>query len=242
MEHIPTSPDEKDITIASGTKPPCAPAALAPNFHEAVHDAVSKLLPSVLETLLPDLLAAPLSPSLSSLSASSQTSVPPPPLALSTLGTILSERVVLGLERKLGSICDRMLSHASYLRNTADVEFSEEVEDYRLDLIMAKEDCGADLDRVIADKLGGFKEECEAEEKQIGDRVEQTVDMAYDRVSEKIDALVNREREVLRRERGWLGWEREVFERDKRRSEGVGSNLERIRCIRRGTRAGSTPA
>jgi hypothetical protein len=199
-----------------------------------VHDAVSKFVPSVLEAVLPTLLTTPLSPSQSPKSRSSK---PPPQSALTTLGTILGEHVKRSLEQKLESIYADTLSHASYLRDTADTEFLEEVADGRTDLIIAKEDCVTELERVAAEKVDVFREECEVEEKGVGDRIDDRVNMAYDGVCEKIDAYVNTKMGHLRRERGWLGWEKEVFERDKRKFEAAKISEK----VERRARVGSAP-
>jgi hypothetical protein len=136
--YYPTSPTEKDSTATPSSQRPYQSATFASNLQDIVYDAVSKLLLSVLEALLLPLLTARSSPSPS---ASSQTSHPPPPPPLLALNTILSEHTTRRLEQKLSGICAGMLSDASYLHNTADTEFLEELEDKRLDLVMAKEDC-----------------------------------------------------------------------------------------------------
>jgi hypothetical protein len=188
----------------------------------------------VLETVLPTLLAAPLSPSSSPPTQSSNQS---PHLALTTLGEILGEHVKRSLERKLESICADALSHASYLRDVADTEFLEEVEDGRIDLVMAKEDCVTELDRITTERLNVFKEECEDEEKEVRDRVDHQANEAYDSMTERVDAYVNTKMSDLRRESGWLGWEKEVFERDKRKFEATKKDGN----VERGARAGSAP-
>ncbi|KAF1952730.1 hypothetical protein CC80DRAFT_452145, partial [Byssothecium circinans] len=135
--------------------------------------------------VLPDLLSAPLSPS-SSQSASSQTSTPPAPKALSVLGTILTKRVVLGLKRELESIHNQTLSHAESLRSTADAEFYEELEELRLELVQAQGDLVADLNRIGDDTLNEFKERCEVEEEEAGDRLLRRILTVYDRLNEKV--------------------------------------------------------
>jgi hypothetical protein len=232
--HWPSSPTEKDSIAALGPQSPYSPTSLTPQLQQAVHDAVSQFVPSVLEAVLPTLLTIPSSSSQSSPSWSSK---PSPQLALTTLGTILSEHVKRSLEQKLESICDDTLSHASYLRDIADTEFLEEVAEGRIDLVMAKEDCVTELDRVSTEKLDVFREECEVEEKEVGDRIVDKANMAYDSLSEKIDAYVNTKMGHLRRERGWLGWEKEVFERDKKKFEAAKTDGR----VDRGTRAGSAP-
>jgi hypothetical protein len=102
---------------------------------------------------------------------------------------------------------------------------------------MAKEDCVTELDRVTAEKLDVFREECEVEEQAVCDRVDQKANIVYDTMSEKIDAYVDHKMDFLKRERGWLGWEREVFEREKRRFENAMNNGR----SERGARAGSAP-
>ncbi|KAF2818445.1 hypothetical protein CC86DRAFT_157593 [Ophiobolus disseminans] len=236
----PISPTEKDSTAPPSFQPPCSSPTLTPNLQDAVHAAVSKLLPSVLEALLPTLFTTPSSPS-SPMSSQTSNPSPPPPPSLSALGTMLSEHAARRLELKIENICDNMLAHASYQRDTADTEFLEALEDKRLDLIMAKEDCVAELDRVVTDKLHMFREDCTAEEQEVGDRLEQTAITVCDNGKEKMDALISTERDFLRRERGWLNWERKVFERDKGEFESAKENAK-SGGLERSARAGSAPA
>lgn len=105
---------------------------------------------------------------------------------------------------------------------------------------MTKEDGIAELDRVVDDKLDVFKEECEDVVEHVEDRVQHIADLACDFVSGEINARINKEREVLGRERGWLGWEREVLERDRRALEKE-KEVERCELVGRGARAGSAP-
>ncbi|KAL5113148.1 hypothetical protein ACEQ8H_008987 [Pleosporales sp. CAS-2024a] len=233
-EHWPSSPTEKDSIAALCPQSPYSHTTLTPNTRQAVHDVVSECVQSVLETVLPALLAAPLSPSPL---PPSQSSKPSPQLALTTLGTILGDHIKRSLERKLESICADALSDASYIRDVADTEFLEEIADRRLELLMAKDDCVTELDCVTAEKLDEFREECEVDLEEVGDRIDIKANDAYDSVSERIDAYVNAKMDHLKRETGWLGWEREVFERDKRKFEVAKQDGH----VRRGVRARSVP-
>jgi hypothetical protein len=172
-EHLATSPKEKGSTVASSPKllPSPTIAALAPDIQkavkEAVYDAVAELLPGALKALLPELLTAGRSPSPSpssspSPSASSKTSTPPL-LKLSSLGPFRSDYMARGVKRKLETIFESTASHAAYLRDEADTEFVEGLEEYKLDVTIAKEDCVNDLSRVTEKMLEEFKATCEAE-------------------------------------------------------------------------------
>lgn len=218
-ERIPTSEEEKANTDTYTT------SALAPSIEQSVHTAVSKLLPGVLQTVLPGLvqsavsehlpsaleavlpilLSSPLSPSPSQ-SSSSQTSMGPAPKALSVLGAILTKRVVLGLKRELEGIQDQTLSHAEILRSNADTEFHEGLEELRLELVQAQEDLVVDLNRIGDVTLDEFREKCEAEEEEASNRLLQRILAVYDRLSKKTDLLDKGQEELPARERGF--WER----------------------------------
>jgi hypothetical protein len=130
------------------------------------------------------------------------------------------------VEGELQNIYAHTLSHANYLRNTADTEFFEALEEHRIDLVMVKEDAVTELEKTVTDTLERFREECEDVGEASLERVAEKADDICDGLTQQLYERGQREkvrlkceRERLRRERGWLGWEREVLERDKRRFE-----------------------
>ncbi|KAF1840063.1 uncharacterized protein K460DRAFT_371283 [Cucurbitaria berberidis CBS 394.84] len=175
-----------------------------------VQNAVSKYLPSALEDVLPNLLSAPLSPS--SQSASSQTSTRVPK-ALSALGTVLTKRVVLGLKQELEDVHNQTLSHADDLRSTADAQFQEDLEELRLELVQAQEELVNDLHRIGDDTLTEFKERCEAEGEEAGDRLSRRIFTVYDRLSDKVDPLLEGQGELATWKRGLLEQKDELLKR-----------------------------
>jgi hypothetical protein len=171
--------------------PQILPGLLETILPGLVQSAVSKHLPSALEVTLPHLLSAPLSPSPSpSQSASCQTSPVLVPKVLSALGEVLTRRVVLGLKQELEGVHDQTLSHAENSRCIADAEFQEELRDLRLELFQAKEDLVVDLNRIGDDTLNEFKQKCEAEEEEAGNRLLQKRLAEYDRFSDNGDTLI----------------------------------------------------
>ncbi|KAJ4348968.1 hypothetical protein N0V95_005016 [Ascochyta clinopodiicola] len=237
-----TSPTEKASSVPPGQSPRSyiSPADL----QREVMNAVATFLPGVLRQVLsdlPEIRTTPASPSISvAASVSSQTSIPPPPL--SSLNTPLDSRVARHVEAQLQSIYDHTLSHASYLRNAADAEMFEVLEDYKLDMNMIKDDALVELDREVVDKLEHFRADVADVVDEVGERVGERADELCDDVRERLDAIANtakvglqREQTELEREKKWLVWEREVLERDRRGFEKLTAQIERT------TRAGSAP-
>lgn len=173
--------------------------------------------------------------------------VVPPAAPLSSLGATLSEHVAKQVESQLHSIYNQTLSHAAYLRNAADVEFFEALEDHKVDLLLVKQDSLAELEREAVDRLEVLREDAGDVVEEVGEWIGDLACETFDGTRHKMDKLRNVEKEKvslalrrgqedLRRERGWLGWEREVFERDRRKVEARTSRSEGRAC-----RAGSAP-
>ncbi|KAJ4311537.1 hypothetical protein N0V94_007909 [Neodidymelliopsis sp. IMI 364377] len=175
------------------------------------------------------------------------TSISPQPV--SSLGTLLSACMAKKVEKELQNIYGQTLSHANYLRNTADVEFFEALEEHRIDLVMVKEDAVAELEKMVTDTLEAFREQCEdvgeASLERVAEKADDICDNVTQRLHEREQGGKGRskcEREELRRDRGWLGWEKEVLERDKRRFEH--ERRQKNECSdseTRDRRAGSAP-
>ncbi|KAH8723587.1 hypothetical protein GQ44DRAFT_773959 [Phaeosphaeriaceae sp. PMI808] len=132
-----------------------------------------------------------------------------------------------------------------------------------------QEDLVVDLNRIGDDTLNEFKERCEAEEEEAGDRLLQEIFTVYDRPSEKVDPLIKGQGESTTRKRGLLERKDELLKRKStllegernspaqelalldresglpkmewERIESVTVNLERSKCEEQGMRARSAP-
>jgi len=113
--------------------------------------------------------------------------------------------------------------------------------------MMVKEDSLAELEKAAVDKLELLREEAGDVVEEVGEWIGEFAYGAYDDAREKMDGLrgleegkvsfaLQREKEDLGRERGWLGWEREVLERDRRKFEARAPQAGGKNC-----RAGSAP-
>lgn len=193
-----------------------------------------------MEALLPSLLTVPSSPS-PSLPASA-TSKPPSPTALSSLGNLLGARVARQVETQLQSIYNHTLSHAAWLRDTADEEFLEVLDERRLDLVMTKEDFMDEMDRAGVTKREEFLDQVEEVASDCLGMMANSANRVCDDAKQHLDDFAKEERARIQREIGWLGWEREVLERDKRKFENQKKAFERSTTDGRSRRAGSAPA
>ncbi|KAF9691055.1 hypothetical protein EKO04_011262 [Ascochyta lentis] len=242
---IPTSPTEKASSVSPSARPPNSHVA-STILQREVDKAVATLLPGVVERVLPNVLselrAVPTSPSPSAaVSVSSQTSIPPPPL--STLNPFFNSHIARRVESQLHSIYDHTLSHASYLRNTADAELFELLEDYKADLQMVRDDALAELNHEVVHKFERFREDAVNTVDEVGELVSERADEVCDDVKERLDGLrakgkesLKRERANLEREKMWLAWGREVLDRDRREFEKLTAQVGH-----REVRAGSAP-
>jgi hypothetical protein len=159
-------------------------------------------------------------------------------LKLSSLGLLLSEYVAGGVKRELKTIFETTASHAAYLRDVADTEFVEVLDEYRLDVNMAKDDCVNDLGRVTEEKLEEFKANCEAEMETLGANVELKAMTVYEDFEEQTVAMAKRKMDDLREERGQLGFERWW---EKKRRLDIQDDPAKGSSVKRGSRAGSAP-
>jgi hypothetical protein len=170
------SPTEKATTIPSTPSPRPArssPPAIAPDFHEAVRNAVESLLPDALQTILPQVLPQVLpdilarmfvvppsilsSPSSSQLQHSSFRSVEANADPASTFHALMRNHIATATTSHLHSLETSTLEHAAYLRAAADAEFAEELADNRLDVAIAKEDAIKEIEHTIDEKLAEMR-------------------------------------------------------------------------------------
>lgn len=197
---------------------------------------MGNFLPSALPHLLA--VASPPPPS----SPGSPTPNPPPPTALSSLGNLLGAHITRQVETQLQSIHNHTLSHAAWLRNTADDEFSDMLEERRVDLVMTKEDALDEMDRAVTTKREDFHGQIEEVAEDFLSTLANSADQVCDNAKQRLDDYAREEQARIQRERGWLGWEREVLERDKKKLEEAKTALERKTADQRSRRAGSAPA
>ena len=221
------SATEKATTVATPSpRPQHLPIDYVPDFHDAIKNAVETVLPEVLQALLPGMLprfliSSPLSssPSPSPSRRRNLHQTPKPnPKSISSLHNLISSRAAAHAEAQLQKIYDETLDHATDLRNEADVEFQDFIEDQKFDVTMAKDDGVEELNRVFDEKVEEFKD-CTAE---ILESVEERAETVYIDVCDKLDNLVGKEKAYLKRERALLEGDRQRFE-EERRSVGQGA-------------------
>jgi uncharacterized protein with gpF-like domain len=141
----------------------------------------------------------------------------PDPRSISSLRNLISSRAAAHAEAQLQKIYDETLDHATDLRNTADVDFQDFLEDQKFDVTMAKDDGVAELNRMFDEKVEEFKD-CTA---AILESVEERAETVYVDVCDRLDDLIEREKTCLKRERELLEGDRTRFEEERRN---VGQN------------------
>ncbi|KAJ4344384.1 uncharacterized protein N0V89_012124 [Didymosphaeria variabile] len=211
-EFDPGTPTEKATTEAASnprllpSSPPTGPVYV----QDAVENAVAKLLPDALQSILPGMLtrmfAVP-------------TSSPPPqttPAALdpmSPLRRIIRNHLTTHADELAKQITMDTHGHALDLRDTADIELQEHIDDHRLEFEVLKEDGLMEIRRLYDTKL----EELEERTAELVETVELETSEAYTTAKENLAEFVGRQRmellkEMLRVER----WPRSVAEPAKR--------------------------
>ena len=191
------------------------PDVAAPDIQLVVQKTVESLLPNLLDKLMPSLLPRLLyasSPSMSQYSiASEMSTAPSPPTALSALGVSLGDHMTSRIEEELSRLYAQTLSHANYVRNSADAEFFEERELERLA-----------FDRMAETKFEEFKGQCEDLGEAELAHVEEKMDELGERLTERVDRLreergrLEREKEELMKDREEVRRDKENLRRDKR--------------------------
>jgi hypothetical protein len=152
------------------------------------------------------------------------------PTTTSSLRTLISTRAAAHAEAQLQKIYDETVDHAADLRNTADVDFHEFLEEQKFDVTMVKDDSVAELNRMFDEKVEEFKDSTA----EILEGVEERAEMVFIDACDRLDSLLGRERAFLRRER-------ELLECDKRSFEEKQRIAWQNTCGDRGRRAVSLP-
>ncbi|KAF2853901.1 hypothetical protein T440DRAFT_293083 [Plenodomus tracheiphilus IPT5] len=213
---------------ATNPESPHSSTAPTPDLQHAVNQAVSALLPSILDTLLPNVLDSLLpsllprilttsspEPSYSQQSIASQISYTPPPATLSAFGITFTEHVARKVEGELGKIYAHTLSHAKYLRNTADLEVEDVLEEGRLQFGIEKQDTLDEVERVVDEKLQAFRETCEGLGEYVQESVGEKAELVVDDTKQRLDELGHKEKVNLERDREELSKDKEELMREK---------------------------
>jgi hypothetical protein len=208
-EFASPSTTEKATTVATPSpRPlPAKTTAIAAEtaLLDAVEMAVAKLLPGVVEAALPTIVKQTLAAPASSFSSSIVSKSSPPPVRTSPLDRFdkLITRYLTDYARKVGKevstdVANQLSDHATTLRDKADVDLAEliddKIDDTRLEFTILKDDCLADINRMrdeTVQELEGHKEELVNEAKL-------DAAMAYASMEEKLDAILERLRAVHR--------------------------------------------
>jgi hypothetical protein len=160
------------------------------DLHEIVESAVAKLLPSVVQTALPDVLTRVLAVPTTS---SQPTSSPNP---ISPLHKLILTHLTDHAQELAKQVTTDTLEHATDLRNTADIELQEQLEDHRLEFAVLKEDGLMEMHRLCDAKL----EELDVRTTQLIESVEQESADTYTETRQKLDELVGEQRMKLVKE------------------------------------------
>jgi hypothetical protein len=177
----------------------------------AVEAAVAKLLPDTLRAVLPAILtcmlAVPTSPPPSPSKDTSPSkeapplpsnTLPPPPYynPMAPLHKYLRNHLTTHADALAKQVTLDTHSHATWLRDTADLELQEQLDDQRLEFTVLKEDGLMELHRVCDAKLQALEEHAA----EVVKSVERETAVAYTSAREKLDALVGEQRMGIARE------------------------------------------
>lgn len=135
----------------------------------------------------------------------------------------------------LDSIYAQTLDHASYIREVADAEAQDELEEYKVDIKMEMADGLENVERGVRDMLEKCRENAEEISEWVKEEAEYHAGNVYDSVREKLDKLneMEKNRLDLRRQWAWLGLGGEVPRRESRRfaeTRHGGQNIQRARA------------
>jgi hypothetical protein len=137
-----------------------------PHPEEAIANAVEAVLPRVLQTILPDILSR-IFETTESFDSPSPLSSPRPDRTLepiitsecmSTLRTLLGNRVAASARRQLLKVYNDTLHRAYDLRCRADAELQDELEDAKYEVKTARDDSISDIQTEMEEKLREFKD------------------------------------------------------------------------------------
>jgi len=198
------SPTEKATSTSSPTsKLPTSPLGAAPDFQEAVQNAVEALLPGMLQAALTELLPRFFTtPSPTPSPTQSRTTKPRTPSF--ALRALINRRITTHTASHIQRLQTDALDHAAYLRSAADVDFHEELDAHKLDVAIVKDDGVAELERAVDERLEMLREGA----REIVEGVEEEGERVYGEVCGKLEELVERKREGLKEEEERLEWER----------------------------------
>jgi hypothetical protein len=157
------------------------------------------------------------------------------PAATACIGTLISARIAADVKSRLKEVHTEALKEiyakmlkeihmdtldaALDLRNAADVEFYEELHDYKLDLTTAKEEGLTEMRHEFDSKLEELVETAAEIEAQTGAEMQEHADEVYHGVWEKLNRLVamkeatqvQQMRKTLEREKKTLDEERHLY-------------------------------
>jgi hypothetical protein len=174
--------------------------------------AVAKLLPDALQAILPAILARmlavptsppPPSPSKDKPPSKQAPSVPseappPPPYSnpMAPLHRLLHNHLTTHADALAKQVTLDTHSHATWLRDTADLELQEQLDDQRLEFTVLKEDGLMEMHRVCDANLQALEEHAA----EVVETVERETAVAYTSAREKLDAFVGEQRMGIVRE------------------------------------------
>ncbi|CAI6311982.1 unnamed protein product [Periconia digitata] len=157
---LPPFPSPTELATPS-PKLPGSPPARAPEFQQAVEAEVKKVLPGLLEAAVADVVRSLLrtSPSLASVSspsppASTVAPSPPrldrkPPRALTSRNTLLLSQA----KHRVQTFIDNTVDDVTSAQAIAINELREEVDDYNVEIALAKQDYIMELETLYNSKL-----------------------------------------------------------------------------------------
>lgn len=150
---------------------------------------------------------------------------------MSSLRTLVSDRVAAHAEDRLEKLFEDILYHAQQLRDTADLELTDILDDHKADISIAREDGLEEVTRLyehklveLRDKIDEKLEELKESAEEIVITVEKRAEDVYANVSKRLVTLVGMEREMLERDR-------KRFEEEKQSTERNAIGCQRKRAI-----------
>ena len=161
------------------------------DIEEVVNKAVELHLPGALARILPNMI--------STLLAEEPPVASPDPMA--SLRALISDRLADVAKSHLQKLFDETIEYAHDLRNQADGEFEDVIADHKMDIAGIKDDGIDEMNRVVDDKLFELKEQAQD---IVDDAVEKMQDGAlgaYDRIDNKLIAMLDKHDAYLRRQR-----------------------------------------
>lgn len=196
------SPTEKATTTTAVSTPRLDPSSPSTDPFDPIKDAtetaLAKLLPQALRQILPEVLPDILPAILTrmftvppSIRSPDRTSATPNPL--SPLHRLIRSQLNHRAEELAQQITLDTHSHALYLREIADVELDERLDDHRNELTALKEDGLMEIHRVYDTKL----EQLEERTTELVNAVDQETSERYTTVKEKLDDYVSEQRLAL---------------------------------------------